>query len=79
MSSYDDAREAAVWAFVSEDRLGEDSETACNAILDAFLGKLSETHAVVPRVATEEMMQASRNVSPSGEWRAARRARRRRR
>lgn len=72
MSSYDEAREAALGEFVSGDRLREDSETSCNAILDAFLAKLSETHAVVPREALVEKLgialaQQGHSVSAEGE------------
>lgn len=74
MSSYDEAREAAFAQVMGsidmpDDNTAEYDEWLFNVAIDAFLAKLSETHAVVPRVATEEMMQASRNVSPSGEWR----------
>lgn len=71
MSSYDDAREAAAMAaddyFSGADRAYGEHVKCANAAIDAFLAKLSETHAVVPRdivnpfakVASREEMHAS--------------------
>lgn len=55
MSSADDEAES----YPSAIRLDDLSFSSfANAAIDAFLGALSETHAVVPREPTEEMVDA---------------------
>ena len=54
MSSYDEAREAAFAQVMGsidmpDDNTAEYDEWLFNVAIDAFLAKLSETHAVVPR------------------------------
>ncbi len=42
---------------------------AARAAVTAYIAALQETHALVPREATEAMMLASRRVEPSTHWR----------
>ena len=66
MSSYDEAREAAQKCASSYTHLGMLTNGDAGAtvsemvddILNAFLGHLSEAHAVVPREPTEAMVRA---------------------
>ena len=68
---YDEAREAAARAVFGADgphthpweiqhhARKDEFRTMANAAIDAFLAKISETHAVVPREPTEAMLDAA--------------------